>query len=122
MAGEIRRGIVRNIDAEFMGGELLILEVLTVRLDPARREEYLALDREVWTETQRKHPGFLRKEAWLGEDPDEVTFGVWWESREALAAFPATLTAELDRRMEEIPATIVGVRVLDIAPVSCCEP
>ena len=99
----------------------MILEVLTVRLDPTQREEFIALDREVWTETLRKQPGFLRKEAWIGEDEDEVTFGVWWESREALAAFPAAVTAELDRRMEVIPATIVGVRVMDIAPVSCCE-
>lgn len=100
----------------------MILEVLTVRLDPERREEFIALDREVWTETMRTQPGFLRKEAWIGEDEDEVTFGVWWESREALAAVPAELTAELDRRMEVIHAEIVGVRIMDVAPASCCEP
>ncbi len=99
----------------------MILEVLTVRIEPDRRDEYVALDREVWTERLRKQPGFVRKEAWLGDEPDEVTFGVWWESREALAAFPAAITAELDKQMEVIPSTIVGVRVLDIAPVSCCE-
>ncbi|GEM_PF-2565028 len=100
----------------------MILEVLTVRVEPERLEEFVALDREVWTETLRKQPGFIRKEAWLGEDPDEVTFGVWWESREALAAFPSATTDELDRQMSRIPSSIVGVRVMDIVLSSCGEP
>ena len=98
----------------------MILEVLRFQVDAERRAAFIDEDREVWTRALKDQRGFLRKEVWLGDDPMTVTVGIWWESREALEAFPPELGRELGARMG-VSAQLVESQVYMLADVVCCE-
>ncbi|WP_017327240.1 TIGR03792 family protein [Synechococcus sp. PCC 7336] len=77
-----------------------VVEVLEFRVPAEDRERFIELDDRVWTAALRQQPGFVHKSIWLPpENPEAVTFVIYWTNREAWHAFPAELQAELDRQM-----------------------
>ena len=95
--------------ARYTSGERLPVEVLVFQVDPARLDEFLRVDHEVWTLGEAFLPGadripFLSKEVWLDDSkPGEVSLVFVWESMEAwqrvgAADVQARIQAEFDRR------------------------
>ncbi len=80
----------------------MVVEVLTVEVDPAERSGWLQADETVWTRHLRTCDGFVAKERWLDpERPGEVTVVIWWASREQWKAITADEVAAVDARMGE---------------------
>jgi uncharacterized protein (TIGR03792 family) len=76
----------------------MVIEMQRIRVDPERREEWLAADEEVWTRGLSGAPGFLGKEVWQGED-GELVLVIRWRSREDWDAVPKPLLDRLDREL-----------------------
>jgi uncharacterized protein (TIGR03792 family) len=92
-----------------------VIEMLRFEVSVSDREEWLAVERRVWTGFLRTVPGFQRKEIWLdAEDPDAVTAVIWWESIEQWTAVTAEQCAAADREMGEWlrPCTMRSWRVV----------
>lgn len=67
----------------------MVVELLTLTVDPALRDEWLAADRANWTAFLECQDGFIRKEVWWSRDvADEVRVVVWWESWDQWQAIP----------------------------------
>lgn len=93
----------------FVSGERRPVEVLVFGMDPARVDEFLRVDHEVWTLGEALLDGldripFLAKEVWLDDSrPGEVTLVFVWESMEQWDAvgrpdIQQRLQAEFDTR------------------------
>jgi uncharacterized protein (TIGR03792 family) len=72
------------------------IEMQRIRVDPERRDEWLAADEEVWTRGLSGAPGFLGKEVWQGEG-GEMVLVIRWRSQEDWDAVPKPLLDRLDR-------------------------
>jgi uncharacterized protein (TIGR03792 family) len=94
----------------FVSGERRPVEVLVFGMDPARVDEFLRVDHEVWTLGEALLDGldripFLAKEVWLDDSrPGEVTLVFVWESMEQWDAvgrpdIQRRLQAEFDARL-----------------------
>jgi uncharacterized protein (TIGR03792 family) len=66
----------------------MINEWLRFRVKPELRDQFIRTDREVWDSAIAAYPGYLGKEVWLGEPPDEVVVVVHWQSEELWKSVP----------------------------------
>jgi uncharacterized protein (TIGR03792 family) len=78
----------------------MVIEMQRIRVKPEVRREWLAADREVWTEGLSGVPGFLGKEIWQGRD-GEMVLVVRWRSQEDWDAVPKPLLDRLDRAFRD---------------------
>ncbi|TVQ59164.1 MAG: TIGR03792 family protein [Spirulina sp. DLM2.Bin59] len=69
----------------------MINEWLRFRVNPELREKFIQLDQEIWDGAIATAPGYLGKEVWLGESPDEVVVIVHWESYPLWKSVPQDL-------------------------------
>jgi uncharacterized protein (TIGR03792 family) len=90
------------------------IELLEFRIDPLHIEEFLEIDREIWTTALSQNPAFLRKEIWLDpRRPEIVTTVIYWSDREQWKAIApellADLTSQFDKKFSR-PYQLVGER------------
>lgn len=76
----------------------MIVEMLTLRVEPELFEEWRRVDAAVWTTFLERQPGFIRKEVWYRQDSD-VRVVVWWRSQEDWDAITEQQVADIDARM-----------------------
>ena len=91
-----------------------VIEMLRFDVARADHEQWLDVERRVWTGFLRTVPGFLRKETWIDDDdPDAVTVVIWWESLAHWRAVTAEQCAAVDQEMGEWfrPCTMRSWRV-----------
>ena len=80
----------------------MIIEFLTFDIDPAERDEWLAVEKRTWSASLAKREGFLRKEIWLSdEDPRTVHAVIWWTDLDAWHAIGAEEIEAIDAEMGE---------------------
>ena len=80
----------------------MVIEWLEFKVVPKFRERFVQIDREVWTATLEKYPGFLGKEVWL--DPskvDRVFLVIRWQTREQWKSIPQAILAETEREFAQ---------------------
>ena len=88
---------------------MAVIELLRVTCKPGKRAEWLVRDAEVWTPALAAHDGYISKEVWPSIDhPDEVVIIVRWESLAQWKTFPDDLSLELDAKMQDVQAELVG--------------
>jgi uncharacterized protein (TIGR03792 family) len=76
-----------------------VIEELTFELPSEGREEFLRLDREIWTEALSQQPGFLWKESWIPNDAEnQVKLVIHWRSQADWDAVPQALIAATGRK------------------------
>ena len=86
-----------------------VIELLRVTCKPEKRAEWLVRDAEVWTPALAAHDGYISKEVWPSIDhPDEVVIIVRWASLAQWKTFPDDLSVELDAKMQDVQAGLVG--------------
>lgn len=76
----------------------MLNEWLRFRVKPELRERFIQLDQEIWDEAIASSPGYLGKEIWLGESPDQVVVIVHWQSEALWKAVPADLVDATEAR------------------------
>jgi uncharacterized protein (TIGR03792 family) len=90
------------------------IELLEFRIDPLHIEEFLEIDREIWTTALSQNPAFLRKEIWLDpRRPEIVTTVIYWSDREQWKAIAPELLADLNSQFDKKfsrPYQLVGER------------
>lgn len=81
----------------------MVIELLTVTMNPSVVDAYLVRDREVWTAFLERQPGFLGKEVWVSNDePGTVAMVIRWSSRELWKAITPDQVAAVDLDMGEL--------------------
>lgn len=79
---------------------VMVVETLTFEVAESEREQWLAVEEEVWSRFLEAQPGFVRKEMWAScEDPGAVQAVIWWESMDQWKAIGPERVAEVDARM-----------------------
>ncbi len=90
------------------------IELLEFRIDPLHMEEFLEIDREIWTTALSQNPAFLRKEIWLDPlRPQIITMVIHWSDREQWKAIASELLADLASQFDKKfsrPYQLVGER------------
>ncbi len=82
---------------------MVVVELLIVEVTAEDREEYLQIDREVWTKAIAQFPGFINKEVWLNPyAPTEVILVIRWRSRQEWKAISVQLLEEIERQFDFI--------------------
>lgn len=70
----------------------MVIEWLKFKVSPARREEFILQDAEIWTPALSTSPGFLSKEVWIDPvDSTQVIMVIRWATKEDWQAVPADL-------------------------------
>lgn len=91
----------------------MVVEWIRVRVAPGARDDFVKVDREVWTPGLSREAGFLGKEVWLGEDDTDLVLVLRWRSAEEWKGIPRARLEELERRFGEAfaePFQVVEVR------------
>ena len=88
------------------------VEVLRFGVAAHEREEFMAVERSVWTDFLRRQDGFLAKEVWVPVEGDDVIVTIWWESLAQWKAITPEHCAEVDERMGEWLRPISAVQEL----------
>lgn len=96
----------------------ITVERLTFQVNPEIRDRFIEADSAIWTPVLSAQPGFLTKEVWQGEDPEEIMMVVHWASREQWKAIPATILIETDRVFKA--AVGPGFELLDCSEFLVC--
>lgn len=92
-----------------------VIEMLRFDVAEADRDQWLEVERRVWTGFLKTVPGFLRKETWFDDgDADAVTVVIWWESLDHWRAVTAAQCEAVDGQMGEWlrPCTMCSWRVV----------
>lgn len=85
----------------------MVIELLKVEVSPEYRNQYLQLDKEIWTQALAKFPGFLGKEVWLNPNqPSEVILLVRWASRKEWKSISVQLLEEIERQFAQATGNI----------------
>ena len=80
----------------------MVIEFLTFEVDPAERDQWLAVEELHWSRYLESRPGFVGKEMWVAaDDPGKVHAVIRWESMEAWQAVPPAEVAAVDEAMGE---------------------
>ena len=80
----------------------MVIEWLEFKVVPKFRERFIQIDREVWTATLEKYPGFLGKEVWLDPNKvDRVFLVIRWQTREQWKSIPQAILAETEREFSQ---------------------
>jgi uncharacterized protein (TIGR03792 family) len=80
----------------------IVVEELVFVVAAEERDGWTAVERDAWDGFLAAQPGFLRKEVWLGEEPDgraTVRVLVWWASQEHWDAVDPAAVASIDDGM-----------------------
>jgi uncharacterized protein (TIGR03792 family) len=75
------------------------IEYLTFQLKGISREDFCKRDKEIWTETLSKFPGFIEKEAWLPpEDTLSVILVIRWNTLEHWKSIPQSVLDSTEKK------------------------
>ena len=78
----------------------MVIEHLTFKVDPAERDEWLAVEEQTWSRFLERQAGFVRKEIWVErQHPEDVHAMIVWESEALWQAIPADELAAVDAAM-----------------------
>lgn len=80
----------------------MVIECLTVAVQPEHREAYVQADEEIWTAALSQYPGFLGKEVWISpDDLSQVVLIVRWNSFEEWQAVPQDVLETTEAQFEQ---------------------
>lgn len=94
-----------------------VIEMLRFDVLDADRDQWLEVERSVWTGFLKTVPGFLRKETWIDDDDlNSVTVVIWWASLVHWQAVTAEQCQAVDEEMGEWfrPCTMRSWRVVHV--------
>lgn len=78
----------------------MVVEMLTVAVDPEHHEMWLAAQEAVWTRFLEQQPGYVRSEVWLDvEDEGRLHVVVWWRSLEEWKRITPEQVEAVDSRL-----------------------
>jgi uncharacterized protein (TIGR03792 family) len=78
----------------------MVIEELTITIDPVERDQFLDLDQAIWTPFLAAQSGFVRKEVWLPEGrPDTIVLVIHWTSMTACKAITPDQVVAVDAKM-----------------------
>lgn len=80
----------------------MVIEWLEFQVVTEFREQFIQIDREIWTATLEKYPGFLGKEVWL--DPsqvDRVSLVIRWQTREQWKSVPLEVLVQTEKEFAQ---------------------
>jgi uncharacterized protein (TIGR03792 family) len=78
----------------------MVIEELTITIDPVERDQFLDLDQAIWTPFLAAQSGFVRKEVWLPEGrPDTIVLVIHWTSMTAWKAITPDQVVAVDAKM-----------------------
>jgi uncharacterized protein (TIGR03792 family) len=89
------------------------VEILEFRVAPEQQAAFIEADRAVWTVGLAKYPAFERKEIWLGQDAELVTYVIYWRDRSGWKAIPEQELQELRKEFDQVfpyVYTLIGER------------
>ena len=67
----------------------MIIELLKFRVCPQIQDQFIKLDRQIWTSMLKNCDGFIDKEVWVNlNEVDEIICLIKWESRQKWKAIP----------------------------------
>ena len=93
-----------------------IIEELTITIEPAKIDAYLARDAEVWTAFLALQSGFEGKEVWLPPDrPGTVVLIIRWASRDHWKAITEAQCAAVDAEMGDLLPDTLECREYEVA-------
>ena len=80
----------------------MVIEFLTFDVDPAERDEWLAVEESHWSRYLETRPGFAGKEMWVEDNaPGRVHAVIRWESQQAWDDVPRADVEAVDEAMGE---------------------
>ncbi len=80
----------------------MVIEQLTFDVDPAIREQWMAVEEKSWSRYLEQRPGFIKKELWLERgNPGQVHAIIHWESEELWNTVPPEDITRVDAEMGE---------------------
>lgn len=80
----------------------MIIEWLKVKVPPEKQEHYVQKDAEIWSAALSQYPGYIGKEVWVNpQDETELVMVIYWESKAAWKAVPASVLEATDRRFTQ---------------------
>ena len=80
----------------------MVVEFLTFEVDPAERDQWLAVEEKNWSRYLESRHGFVDKEMWVDDnDPGRVCAVIRWASQQAWDAVPADDVRSVDEAMGE---------------------
>jgi len=78
----------------------VVIEFLTFDVDPADREQWMAVEAATWSRFLQQQGGFLGKELWVEEgDPGKVHAMIRWADRRSWHSIPTDELAAVDAAM-----------------------
>ncbi len=78
------------------------VEFLIFEVKEGKREEFIKLDNEIWTEFLSKKPGFIRKETVISEaKPNEVYTILYWNTLKEWKSIPIEELIAKDQEFTE---------------------
>ena len=78
----------------------MVIEMLTFDVDPAIRDEWMAVEEKTWSRYLEQRPGFIRKELWLERgNPGQVHAIIHWESEAIWYTIPPEDITRVDAEM-----------------------
>jgi len=78
----------------------MVVEMLTMAVEPEHHEMFLAAQEAVWTRFLKQQPGFIRNEIWIDADDDHhVHCVIWWNSVEEWKQITPEQVAAIDSRL-----------------------
>ncbi len=78
------------------------VEILVFEVKNNRRDEFIKLDHEIWTNYLSRHDGFIKKEVIVSEkEPNKVWSVIYWNSVEQWKNFPLEKLIEKDKEFTE---------------------
>jgi uncharacterized protein (TIGR03792 family) len=78
------------------------IELLKFKVPPARREEYIHKDAEIWTAALANYPGFLGKQVWLNpKDPTQVILVIHWQTQKQWQAIPQAELNAIEQKFRQ---------------------
>jgi uncharacterized protein (TIGR03792 family) len=88
--------------------------MLEFQVDPLDREDFIEIDRQIWTTTLAQHPAFQHKEIWIDpQRPAIVTIIIHWSNRADWKAIEPQALEDLAKQFQQKfsrPYQLVGER------------
>jgi uncharacterized protein (TIGR03792 family) len=79
----------------------MVIEWLKIHVPAARQDAYLFHDREIWTQTLARYPGYIGKAVWHEPaEPDYLVLVISWHSLRQWKAVPQDVLDATDARMK----------------------
>ena len=93
----------------------MVIEFLTFEVDPAERDQWMAVEERHWSRYLESRPGFAGKEMWVDDhDPGRVHAVIRWDTLQDWQAVPSSDVAAVDEAMGQWfrPASMRAFRVV----------